>query len=644
LSLLLLGVCACGGEEDRGTLHDPGAGAGRIGVNVPQGTGGSSTSGGGSSLGDAGEGAGEPDPAAPVVRVTSPEAAESPTAGNVLIAPELDVLCRVTRAVLPGATDVAENSVTLAMFDAEGNEVDLQSAAPTGEPNEFGARFILTKIEANGRVGFRCSATDTSTPAKGASHSIETFVDHGPQIIVGEPEPDSAHALFGAVSFEFEVNAAPVSDDDDAAEVDDVTLEVNGVDIHPGSPENGAYQVFVDFSDQRVFADIPNGSVPVIIRATNQREPEAVERMASYDFVIDGEGPEITIQSPGNEDVVGGQVELRFTVTDELSGVDPDSVVVELNDNENHYGEGGTWSLSGDSYVFLFDSTQAEKDSKIQATITIRATDSVGNISDGESRIVYLDNVPPLVDLDPDYVRESRDGYCSLAFDPVGDLAANDGATVLDVQRFRALVSDRTNEAPGQNIHYYAGTNTSSVYLYVQPNVDEPLLIDTNGDGDCDELIENRNDLPFQHLNGLTPQGNSWFGSEADDTQPLPGGCSYQDQTEPKPLCQPFGSDLLRVVRWDVNERIPVIFAVGNLSSGASCTGTDWEVGQLVTEGWFCAAARAEDNVGNVGISRPLRLCHDGGTGAPVDCGGEPPECTDGCRAPEQVPAMILSL
>ena len=78
----------------------------------------------------------------------------------------------------------------------------------------------------------------------------------------------------------------------------------------------------------------------------------------------------------------------------------------------------------------------------------------MGNSSDGESLIVYLDNVPPLVDLDPSHVREAREVNnqlaCSLAFDPVGDLAANDGATVVDVQRMRALVSDVTNRLRGR--------------------------------------------------------------------------------------------------------------------------------------------------------------------------------------------------
>jgi hypothetical protein len=86
-----------------------------------------------------------------------------------------------------------------------------------------------------------------------------------------------------------------------------------------------------------------------------------------------------------------------------------------------------------------------------------------------------------------------------------------------------------------------------------------------------------------------------------------------------------------------------MIYSVGNNAPGDSCTGTDWEIGQFVEEGWFCVAARAEDRAGNVGISRPLRLCFDNGDGDPPDC-SSPPECTDGCRAPERVPPLLLEL
>jgi hypothetical protein len=634
-------VVACGGEEDRQIAPPSAEGAKGGVVAPPSGQGGrTSTPPVGSEGGDIGD---VTEPGAPEIEVTSPEALDDPADGEVIVTPEVDVVCHVEKSTLGGAMPVDKSSVTIDMLDADGKVVESMAATPTEVTDEYSAHFFLTAIEDNGRVSFRCSARDTSLPAKSASTVIHTFVDKGPTIQVVEPSPKSAHALMGAVRFEFDVTPAPLTDDDDGADVGEVTLETNGVPIRVTTNDGETYQAFVDYADQDVFTDIPNGEVPVIIRASNARSPEAAVREEVYSFVVDGEGPAISIESPRNEDVVGGQVQVRFSVDDVLSGVDPDTLVLELNGKEYHYGEGGTWSRMGDNdYVFLFDSVQAEKDSKIQATVTIRATDEVGNMSEGESLIVYLDNVAPIVDLDPPPVFQEKKPapntesgrYCSLMFDPVGTFSANDLQTVLDVHRMRALVLDRTNTAPGQTIAYFSGQNPESVYLYLQADPDEPLLIDSDHNGRCDELIETRNDLPFQHLNGIKSQGSAWYGTAEDGAVP-PTGCDYEGVGEPEPLCYPE-NDMARVVGWAPEPSIPAIYGIGDQAVEEACTGTDWEIGQFVEEGWFCVAARAEDDVGNVGISPPLRLCYDDGAGDPPDCDeASAPTCTDGCTIPD---------
>jgi hypothetical protein len=44
-------------------------------------------------------------------------------------------------------------------------------------------------------------------------------------------------------------------------------------------------------------------------------------------------------------------------------------------------------------------------------------------------------------------------------------------------------------------------------------------------------------------------------------------------------------------------------------------------------------AARAVDNIGNVGVSEPIRLCFDDGdsSNGPPNCAGEPPSCLGNC-------------
>ncbi|MGC4063702.1 MAG: hypothetical protein QM784_03485 [Polyangiaceae bacterium] len=59
-----------------------------------------------------------------------------------------------------------------------------------------------------------------------------------------------------------------------------------------------------------------------------------------------------------------------------------------------------------------------------------------------------------------------------------------------------------------------------------------------------------------------------------------------------------------------------VIYGIG-VESGSllGCTGTYWEYTSFIKrtprDGWMCFAAMAVDNVGNRGVSAPLRLCYD---------------------------------
>jgi hypothetical protein len=98
-----------------------------------------------------------------------------------------------------------------------------------------------------------------------------------------------------------------------------------------------------------------------------------------------------------------------------------------------------------------------------------------------------------------------------------------------------------------------------------------------------------------------------------------------------------------RVISHTMDGKPPVIYALGSAlgGAGAACTGADWEIG-FAREGWVCVAGRAEDEVHNVGVSRPLRLCYDDGVGAPADCPLPAPSCLDGCTLPPAFPAGAL--
>jgi hypothetical protein len=93
-----------------------------------------------------------------------------------------------------------------------------------------------------------------------------------------------------------------------------------------------------------------------------------------------------------------------------------------------------------------------------------------------------------------------------------------------------------------------------------------------------------------------------------------------------------------QVIEDNVNHA-PIIYAASPTENSLECTGVSWEFGTKVSQdGWVCFATRAVDNVGNVGISRPLRLCLDdpdrAGTPACAEPGSIPPSCTDSCTPP----------
>jgi hypothetical protein len=651
LFVLLLGVAGAQGcgdsDDDSPQTNTTGA--------RPQmmGSGGSSRggSGGRASAGeggaDTGEGgaAGVPtqQPGGPLVRVLSPNAVEKPSDGGVLVDGEIDVVCEVRKSNLPGAQEIEPGSVTVQLLDANGVLVDTVAADPGETTDQFVARLIVAKVEDTGRLTIVCGAGDRSVPPLAGIGQIETFIDHGPIIDVERPRVDSRHAL-GAVPFRFSVKADPlVRGEDPEAEVDDVTLELGGVRIQDLEENDGEYVATVDLLDRELFPNPPAGTLPVTIRATNRRKPEPVETLLSYDIVIDGKGPKISVVTPTDSAVVGGRVPVTFTIEDDFSDVDEASVVVFVNLEEHRFKPGDGWSRSGDSFTFTLETAEAEKTSFFQVSVNISAADEVGNEAQTESLLLFLDNQPPIVDLDPPNLRETRKAgdtlECTRSFDPVGTAPPNDLDTVPRAVLFRALVWEQTNYEVGQTVVHYAGTDRESVYLYLQPNAEAGFVRDSNGDGTCDDLRADADDLPTLHLSNLSPMGTSWFGAELPEDQlpPLPSVCTLKEESEPTRVCDD-DSDMFRVIAnekgIDGGQNSP-IFAYG-IGPGPTCTGLDWDIGIYAeAEGWVCLAARSLDNAKNRGVSRPLRLCFDDPRTperpACVDDKSSPPTCTDGC-------------
>jgi hypothetical protein len=367
--------------------------------------------------------------------------------------------------------------------------------------------------------------------------------------------------------------------------------------------------------------------------------------VTGYDFIVDGEGPIITILNPPNESVRGGPIPLEFTVTDELGSVDPNSIVVTVNAEERPFQDIPTaWRVTVDTYTFTFNSVLIQG-SKSQASISIAARDSAQNQAREASWLLYLDNIPPIVDLDPPDLQELKDpGVCSVPFDPLG-VSSND----LTIQpeglpKPRVFVWDETNVVVNVTPHHSL-VDRDTVYLYLQPDATQPIIEDSDdADSICDRI--NPSVTINRKLAWVPPDGSAVYSTGTDGSPP---GCSYQMSTDMVDrLCTNKTSDLTRVMAFDVDDEEPVIYVNGSLDE-PDCTGSGWEIGSYgFDEGWICLAAVAVDNAGNRGVSRPLRLCYDN-TATPqhpscVDL-QNPPSCVrDNCTLPKRFTGTVVAI
>lgn len=611
--------------------------------------------GGGGSGGVIAQDAGAVDPLAPSVAFLAPTPTTDPNSDDVLTATSVKVRCQVEPSTAPGAGQVDKSAVKILLVNPLEKTGFTNGVVSAISDTEFEAEFDISS-KSNGTLVFQCTGKDLSTHM--ASTSMTTLVDRGPTINLKKPQDKHTYALKTPMAIEFEVTPAPVAEGDEKAQLTNVTLTIGGVEtpVTESSTTPGLYQTSIDFSDKTKFPVEPT-TAQLQVSATNARTPDAATRIARADVMIDGSGPSITVNSPGYATIQRGVVRLEVTVNDP-SGIMPGTLIATINTKPY-----SSWDGTAPKFSQSFDTNQIDPQHQLtQLTVNITAIDNVGNKTDPPvSHLFRLDNLPPVISLDPPFIRESRkpnaNTYCSQWFDPVGALAANDAPSypvlkkVLSAQVFRALVEDRTNEAPGSRFLWYSGVNNGSVEMYTQPLIELPLLIDTNGDHICD-AINKSDDLNIRDeqrvsadkdpvkikLEPVNAVGTAWFAktdreeSPSDLTCPNdPGGTD----DFPGPVCT--ATEMFRVVSSTIQGRPPAVFAFtpsNNPSSGA-CTGGDWNIqgNTRDREGWLCVAARAVDNIGNVGISAPLRVCFDDSNHAngDPDCSVAPPTCTDGC-------------
>lgn len=379
-------------------------------------------------------------------------------------------------------------------------------------------------------------------------------------------------------------------------------------------------------------------------------------------FPDDKTGPVVVFTQPatagGKAPIVGGTVTVVAKITDDPAGVKEDSVFGTIEKSE-----GGTLKIeptaTKDLYTFTFNAS--DFDDRTDLTLTVQAKDNQGN-GTAEPLLMQLDTVPAYVSLEPPPVRFSSEVKAVLTCSgPIHSLGAapKDGDVILNETRYRAFVYERALSFPGATEVYFSGVNDKRVQLLVQDDATKPLLTDgPDKDKFCDavpaetdESVKLINLAPVKSA-GTPPVGEGTEGEAPELTSECPGGVTLIKPNTPaiKPLCT--GSELKYVPSHELSGGAPIVYGVGVTTTGLGCTGTSWD--SKAKPGWNCVVVAAYDNAGNLGFSKPIRVCRRVAGQPDKDCKDGAPRsdenpdgipltppktltCTDGCELPTEV-------
>jgi hypothetical protein len=594
------------------------------------------------------------------VTITTIDNADPTTLPPIPASSVLQVTATVTDDSTTDLIDASSVKVTLAAIVGD---AAAPVAASTGQlasagNNTFSGMISVGNLPSGTYVLTVTAQSTTGVMARPATATVT--ISGGPTLIV--QSPTEGQPVSHSVSIEILVDhgaSAP-------------TAVLAGMPVTLSAPTqdgpNGTYDVYTATatfdpsippgSAQNAFAAL-SGSQLLDVKESDGTSTSEVQRI----FVIDTTGPTIGTTNPAPGIIAGGVVTVSATVTDP-SGVLDSSVVAIIGDESGN----PVFTLQlepqgGGVYSTLFDThnlTQCKPAPAtdlciVYPTVSFRATDVPGN----ESSLGYefaVDNIPPLSDLQPPKMRQMRltaQGYeCSTLFDPlglqqeIGDMP-KDGTMVPQVFDLRAKIEDDGNErANGLKVVPIAGIDPNDTNVYILTDTSKPLVVDSDGDGYCDEINPNlvpttgpltQSDQVLKiRLAGVKPAGNADFFKSDYDTADLalPSPCIVgSDTTPPKRLCDLDGFEQ-PTIAVGYSENLPAIWGIEPVDS-ARCLGNqlDTKANNIPDGAWICMAVASADLAGSKGVSTPMRVYvkyDDGGPYAATPPAGTPapPPCT----------------
>jgi hypothetical protein len=557
-------------------------------------------------------------PTGPVITFLSPPV--SPAPGDPVGGPSLQVQFTIEDAT--AVVDTASVGCDVGTLSGVLN-------APTGGGTTW-------QCTAGGFDSYASGPFDVTVTASNLLGGMSTAVlpllhDVGPEIIFVAPAcapPPCVPIVTGILPLDFQIAdpslAVPAS----------VSADLVGFAIPIAEGPAGEWTGMFDTTSS--LTPIPDGPAVITVDAVSVLgNPPAPGN--TLDVIIDNVGPVITFDTPLAGELVGGFVYLQVQAVDLGSGVDPSLVSAWVGPTGTPFPLA---PAGGDVYTATFDTNSLAP--LITATsIFVQAFDYVG-FSTTTSELIEIDNTRPTMELSPSDMQlcDLADGthmpYCgatagtgqlSFSFDPVGSLALDDGQLVgfnAPSGAYPAIRAEIRDATVGSFTNAEAGVDPATVFLYILEDVTVPLVIDTDADGVCDSV--NPTVIPGSGLgpvfaipiplDSIPPQGFAWYSDDAAAPLPI--------------LFAGTGETLSVAVNDPPAPFTPAIFTIGPVvANGFEDLGQTYDTNNL-TDGPKCVAVTASDNLGNVGVSRPIRICVT--NGAPGACSSfslaTAPNCT----------------
>jgi hypothetical protein len=487
----------------------------------------------------------------------------------------------------------------------------------------------ISKLESG---SYELEVTVTTVSGLTDEETVAFQIDAGPVIRIDSPEEN--HYYRDSATIDVTVS------DDLFGPIKSVAMLLGQRELtFSGPAANGQCTGTIQFG---AFDPPLAGDQLLTVRATNQKGTETVLRRK---FVSDNRGPTITSTVPATGALIGRVITISAVVSDP-AGVLDSSVVAVIAHGDQMFevklepSPAGSTNPPG-TYQALFDTARLPSKA-IFPSISFRASDNPGNES-SVGYLVSLDNTPPLADLDPpeNFYMVQRVGdldYCSHPFDPLGNDSVDDLQNVRQVFDIRARIEDQGNSPEGgADFVPISGIDDDQVHLLILDDPTKALVVDTNGDGVCDAvnplltptttpmssgdaLLVNMVPIPPTGASNYTPQMNL----------PSHAPCISGDQAKgPSPIC--LTTSLTQAIHY-TSTNTPAIYSIAPVQAdNLQCVGRQFDaLGNFVQDGWICIAVAVPDALGNMQVSRPLRVCLDK-DGQGGECGAgrpAPPNCT----------------